>query len=503
MPNSHILPHRQHLRLSELRSWLETSASQNTAEDLERIRQSLREIEDMDLPVALRTEMLGRLYARCFLVSESLRPSLVATPLPIPRKLRPTIRAIQDTLRNLAEALIDLSKVIGSLDDDTALHPGSHTELVLWQVLHVLSRHLFIGSLTASPPAAGIWRLLHETYTAARLRSLTNQTPEGTSRSLQDVYYAAVLLGCTQPTSFTSAEVDFLEAYIERFSNQIDSNRSPPGATPLMFWIDPARDAPATPCTRKPPPPETPVRFFSCSQLVALLSEQLASLEAGASPEELCLPAFAATPAGKGVLRRLINFWGNPGKRRFPRRRQNYRGELCIGFNNLCRLYRTPPQNVETSDWIITNESPDGYSVMHASGRIGAIAVGDVASLKTETGDNWQVCIIRWAVSENPEHLELGLQVLSAQAFTADIAFQRGDDRKTSQPALVLPATPALRPEDALVVPSGLLASHLKNIVLVEEKNNIEVREINTGQCDEQNGRIEIFEILTEPNEEQ
>lgn len=491
-----------HSRQSELRSWGDTPTPPSAAKDIELIRLALHELGSTESPAGSRARTLDSLYTRCCSVSEELRPLLTTAPLPLPRRLRPTIRAMQDTLSDLADKLIDLSKIADTHEENKAHHTRYAVELVLWRVLDTLSRHLFIGSLTASPPISGIWRRLHETYTNARLRSCTNHTPEGTTRSLQDVYYAAVLLGCAQPASFTGAEIDFLEAYTERFSSQIDSNRNPPGSNPLMFWIDPARDTVATPCTRKPPPPETPVRFFSCSRLAALLAEQLASLNEGVSPEDLNLPAFAATPAGKGVLKRLIGFWGSPGKRRFPRRRQNYRGELCIGFDNLCRLYRTPSQPVDTSDWIITNESPDGYSVMHAAGKIRAITVGDVVSLKTETGDTWQACIIRWAISENQEHIELGLQVLSAQAFTADIAFLRGDDRRTGQPALVLPATPALRPEESLVVPSGLLSSHFKNIVLIEEKNNIEVREINIGQCDEQNGRVEIFEIATQAGEE-
>ena len=61
---------------------------------------------------------------------------------------------------------------------------------------------------------------------------------------------------------------------------------------------------------------------------------------------------------------------------------------------------------------------------------------------------------------------------------------------------------PVLRPAEGLVVPAGLLSSNARNLVLVTEKDNIEVREINTLHHDEQNGQIEIFVIESERTED-
>lgn len=449
-------------------------------------------------PLPQRARILDRLYMRGMAAIERLIPDLVETPVPIPGKSRQAIRAMQDVLYALAEHLLDLH------DRDTLGQKGSGIapDLTLWRVLRALSRHLLIGSLTASPPGTDIWRKLHQTYDLARQQGITRNTPDGAARPLQDEYYAAVLLGCAQPASFTALEILFLDTYLERFSSQIDSNRDKPDRNPVMFWIDPARDAPATPCSRKPPPQETPVRYFSCGRLATLLANQLEALDAGTDAKQLALPDFAATPAGRGVLRRLSVHWGDPGKRRFPRRRQNYRAQLCAGLNNIFQLFQKKPIPAEASNWMIVNESPDGYSIMHVSGKTGPITVGDVVALKTETGDNWQLCIIRWVLSENQEHLELGLQILSARAVAAHLALPSGTDGNVCRPVLVLPATPALRPEESLVVPSGMLADHSKNLVLIIEKDNIEVREINAGQRGEQNGLIEIYAIETERQED-
>lgn len=481
--------------LSSLYAWLDSPNVSSPAESILALRDHLHVLERTAMPLLQWAEVLDRLYVRGISSIEQAIPDLVETPVPVPGKTRQAIRTMQEVLYTMAEQALALH------DKSDNPHQSSlriAPDLVLWRALHALSRHLLIGSLTASPPGTGVWRKLHQTYDLARHQGITRNTPEGTTRSLQDEYYAAVLLGCAQPASFTAREIVFLDAYLERFSSQIDSNRDKPDRNPVMFWIDPARDAPATPCSRKPPPQETPVRYFSCGRLTDLLDKQLEALDSGTDAKQLALPDFAATPAGRGVLRRLSVHWGDPGKRRFPRRRQNYRAQLCAGLKSIFQLFQKEPVPVEASSWMIVNESPDGYAIMHVSGKTGLITVGDVVALKTETGNNWQLCIIRWIQSENQEHLELGLQILSVRAVAAHLALPPGTDGNVCRPVLVLPATPVIRPEESLVVPSGMLAGHSKNLVLIIEKDNIEVREINTGQRGEQNGQIEIYEIETE-----
>ncbi len=460
-------PARETLQAS-LYAWLDAPDLSNPEESLLALRDFLYHLRIGDTRPPQHAWILNRIYSLCILCIEKIIPDLVETPVPVPGKVRKTIRTMQEVLYVLAEQLLELhDKNDSQGQTDSAIAP----DLALWRVLHSLSRHLLIGSLTASPPGTGIWRKLHQTYDLARQEGITRKTPAGTTRPLQDEYYAAVLLGCAQPASFTAREILFLDTYLERFSSQIDSNRDKPNHNPEMFWIDPALDAPATPCSRKPPPQETPVRYFSCGRLADLLANQLEALDSGTEAKQLALPDFAATPAGRGVLRRLNSHWGDPGKRRFPRRRQNYRAQLCAGLKNIFQLFQKEPVPAQASNWMIINESPDGYAVMHVSGKTRQITVGDVVALKTETGNNWQLCIIRWVLSENQEHLELGLQILSARAVAAHLALPPGTDGNACRPVLVLPATPTLRSEESLVVPSGMLAEHSKSLVLIIEKN--------------------------------
>lgn len=478
--------------LSKLFARLETPDSSDSVQAIDTLRDNLQLLDRSHPTLEQQEHVLDKLYARGATTLEKLIPALVGIPVPAPRKSRQLIRTIQDVLGALSEQLMGLYERC-----DRTRWPLTHStpDVVLWRILRILSRHLLIGNLTASQPGNGVWRTLHKTYDLARLHTVTRNVPKEAPRSLQDEYYAAVLLGCAQPASFTAREILFLDAYLERYSSQIDSNRDKTGQNPEMFWIDPARDAPATPCSRKPPPQDTSVRFFSCGRLADQLANQIAALDAGRSPLQLGLPDFAATPAGRGVMQRLCSRWGDPAKRRFPRRRQNYRAHLCVGLMNVFQLFQTSSTPLEVSNWMVVNESPDGYAIMHIDGKTGNLSAGNIVAIRNERAQNWQVCIIRWACSGNNEHIELGIQILATRAIPAQLAKTSPPAGGTILPALILPELPGIQPSPMLITPSNALPANPKDLVLLLEQHNVEIREVESAHIHEQNALIDIFKI--------
>ena len=474
--------------MQSLLNWLDSPLPARPADELAQLHRQLGAWRASPLGVEQRAMMLERIYARGMSTVSSILVALsgAALPIPIPRRTRQLIRSLQLLLSTLADDLH------ATFDAQPASLPP---ELALWQILHALAQHLLLSSLVAAPAAVGIWRQLHQTYASARRLELTDAEPPGVRATLQDVYYSAVLLGCAQPASFTSNEIDFIAAYLARFADGVDPE---PSAAPSQaaFWIDPTRDAAAYACARNTPPPDTAVCYFGCARLAERLRQQLAELDAGASATAIGLPDFAETPAGRGVLRRLINYWGDPGKRRFPRRRQNYRALLCCGLANLWQLFQHGEESLaETSHWMIINESPDGYAFMHVSGKTGELSIGDVAAIRTESGKAWQICVVRWALSENQEHLELGLQILATCAVPALLAQPGERHDQALLPALILPEIRALRASEMLLVPSATLVRLPSSLILVVEQHNIAVREVRATCLNEQNSRIAIFSI--------
>lgn len=480
-------------------AWLAAPPSAHASDELAALRTHLAALRDDVGDASERARALDLLYVRCMATTEKLVPALRAVELPVPRKTRQMVRGMQGALLSLATLLQNEE----SSHDTTP--PGAsheHPKQRLWRCLNALSRHLLISYRVAAPSGVGVWRQLHTAYATARRLRLVNKTPSGEPCTLQHVYYAAVLIGCAQPSAFTPREIDFIAAYLERFADEVEPlatgsvcNGDDPGG---LFWIDPERDAPGFAWARKPPAPETPVLSFSCDRLAALLQRQLAALDAGQTPQQIGLPAFAASAAGRGVLRRLAGYWGKPMKRRFQRRRQNYRAVLCSGLDKLWQLLRDGQVTVETSNWMITNESPDGFALMHVAGKTGKLAVGDLAAIRTEAGKDWQICIARWALSENPEHFELGLQVLSPRALPAQLAVFTDEGASRQLAALLLPELPPLRETETLIVPSDQIPAHPKKLVLVLEQENIVVRELRICRLEEQTASIESYTVQSD-----
>ena len=485
--------------MQDILTWLNTPPLTNLADELSSLHANLSSFREKTATTEERTSALTLFFSRTMSAADALTPKLSSTSLPIPRKARQLVRTLQNLLHALATDFLNLqSQFQAEPSDDSQLL----RTLALQNSLTALGQHLAISDLVASPSGAGIWLQLHQTYEKARQLDLENATSNSNSRSPQQIYYAAVLLGCAQPASFTSREVAFVAANLDLFASQVELIDATTTEAPEAFWIDPARDAPATACARKPAPPGTLAYYFSCAKIAGTLRKQLSAIESDLPTPLIKAPEFARTNAGRGVLRRLIANWGEPGKRRFSRRRQNDRADLCVGLDSLWRLFQDETTaNIETSSWMITNQSPDGYAVMHLSGKADNATVGDLCAVHTDTEEKWKVCIIRWALSENQEHLELGLQILATDAVPAFLAQPNlGENPTGSHPSvLILPGTPPLRSSEMLVAPSGALESHSRNLILIIEKENIGIREVKSTYLDEQNSQIEVFAI--EPNE--
>jgi hypothetical protein len=474
--------------------WLKLPLAPQPVDELPSLRSHLIALHDVEGSAEQRALALHGLYRRSSTVIDSLLPALsIDLVLPVPRKERRIVRSVLDLLQMLADDTLALSER-GTPPKNA--DPCRAPDLALWRSLDALARQLMISHLIASPPRTGAWQQLHQTYATAQRLQLHTARPQGAARSLQEVYHAAVLLGCAQPASLTPREVLFLASYFERFCRHVEAVPNGSLRAPGVFWIDPARDLPAVASLRKPAQAEGQGSGFSSAAICLLLKAQIDQLDHGAAPQELNLPEFAGTAAGRGVLQRLATRWGDAGRRRFHRRRQNHRTLLAAGIDGLWQLSRKGEGvNVDLSTWMITNESPDGYAVMHVSGKPGALTVGDVVTVRTAVDPNWQICLVRWAISENPEHLELGLQVLAPKAVPATLALPSGDGGTDLQRVLILPEIPKLRSRQSLIVAAGVVPRDSRKLLLVIEGQNLIVREVNRTCVDEETGSVEILSI--------
>lgn len=492
-------PLKPEANVKSILEWLALAHGRTGAEDAGQLRHQLLLLRDAPVPTAQRVKLLDLLYAHIERAVNAELPQLHEVSLPIPRKLRQRVKALLEVLETLTQ---DYFNTLATLFDPAGEDTPRSPHVSLRRAMHAIAWQIRISHLIAAPTAIGRWQQLHTAFSTARRLGLEELPGARGGPSIRRIYTNVLLSAIAQPASFSSAELEFINDYIERLPQELELGVLPPSDSNAIFWTDLDKDFPAHALIRRVPAADSNVLYFSCDTIAREASRQHTELIKGTSASALGLPALADTHAGQGVLLRLTTLWGNPQKRRFPRRRQSYRANLCLGLENLWQLIKTPEANIETSEWMVTNESPDGYALMHMSGQTESLRIGDIVALqaqgeRSESPPAWHVCVIRWAISENPEHVELGLQLIASRAIAARIV-QPYELSAAPIEALILPEAPPLRPIESLVVASGVLKPNNGRIIILVEAENFSVREVHTTHLDEHTSSIEVFSVSTD-----
>lgn len=483
--------------IKNLLEWLALAHGRVGAEDADQLYRQLLLLREAPVPSAQRIKLLDLLYGHAERIVNAELPRLHQVSLPVSRKLRQRVKLMLELLAILTQ---DYFNTLAVLFDPDGANTLRAPHISLRRAMHAIAWQIRIYHLVAAPTGIGLWQQLHAALRNARRLGLDNVSGPRGEAGIQRIYTNILLAAIAQPASFSSAELEFINDYIEFNPLSLELLDTPPPGSKAIFWIDLGKDFPAHALIRRAPTADSQILYFSPDAMAQGAIQHRTELAKGIPASALGLPPFADTHAGQGVLQRLAALWGHPVKRKFPRRRQSYRANLCLGLDKLWQLVKTPDANVITSEWMVTNESPDGYALMHMSGNTEDLRIGDIVALqslgeRTETPADWHVCIIRWAISENPEHVELGLQLLAPKAIAAEIT-QPFDLASGNIAALILPQTPPLRLAESLVVPIGTLKENTGRIVVMVEKGNLEIREVRATSLDEQTSIIEVFSVL-------
>jgi hypothetical protein len=480
--------------------WLVLAHGRGGTPDADQLHRQLIRLRDTPIPTSQRLKLLELLFAHVDRLAHALFPDLHEISLPVSRRLRQRVRSTQDVLEAIAQEYFN---TLAELFDPLSRTPASPPLDSLRRVMQCISWHIEISHLVAAPTGIGQWQQLHAAYRSARkLGLVTTRLHEG-EKNLQSIYLCVLLTAIAQPASFSSRELEFISELASQYVDLVTPQEAPPDKTDGVFWIDLEKDFPAHALIRRIPSADSEVLYFACNRLAERVELDLLALKNGQTAAALGLPAFAEGTAGRGVLQRLQRLWGEPARRRFPRRRQSYRARLCSGLEDLWHLIRNPEESrTKISEWMVTNESPDGYAMMHMSGQTDHLRVGDIVAIQAiaeQSGKQsaWHICLIRWALSENPEHIELGLQLLASRAIAAHVIKPK-ELEAGSITALILPESLPLRASQALIVPSGMVDESTRKLVVVLDQENLAIREIKPTGLDERTTRIEIFSFAAD-----
>ncbi|MCL2524130.1 MAG: hypothetical protein FWF20_03330 [Betaproteobacteria bacterium] len=476
--------------------WLIAARDRSDSDNIEQVHYQLLKLHDTPLPAFHRSRLLGMLHEHVEHSVKAELPAFQKISLPVARRLRQRIRRVNELLETLTQDYFNALTELFDLQAGTARYPLDDS---LRRALQGIAWRIRIDHLVAAPNGIGLWQQLHDGFrTACRIGLETFPKPYGAS-TIQRIYSDTLLVAIAQPASFSASELEFIHDYIEASPFCIEPSEAPPDGAEAVFWIDPEQDFPAHALIRRLPANDAQPLYFACDAIAGEIVRQLDELGSGGSAAALKLPVFAETRNGRGVLRRLAKLWGKPVRRRFSRRRQSSRAHLFFGLDNLWRLMRQIGDQAPVSEWMITNESPDGYALMHVSDDTSALCVGGVVAMRMidaqdDSEQPWSIGIIRWVISENPEHLELGLQVIARHAVAVELA-RPYELEAGSVAALLLPEAPPLQAFESLLVASGTIRNDDATMLLLVERDNLVVREIRTGEPTEQTSSIELISV--------
>ena len=490
-------------RVEQILDWLAGPQAADPLEDLGPLRAHLISLSDAQISGNQFHRILDLFYTRAQKITSELKPQLRDASLPLIRPLRQIAQGLSEIHHSIAAGY---QRVLADVEQRRVRNQRRNPSRMAGRAMKALAEQLEIAALVAGPLPPDFWRSAHELYREAHLNREDDAATAASGPDPEQLYREILALATVQPESLSASEVSLAVAYVSSFASAAEIRETLPAEPdPSLFWIDPHRDSPPLAASRRTPPASGKgLLYFSCARLAALAAEQIVALERGTSPEELQLPPEAGDTAYHGLLRRLQQRWTEPAKRQFPRRRNNYRVQVCIGLEALWNLLdhsigveESTGDNALT-DWMVLNESPAGYALMHVAGEVQALRNGSAIALRTSESRGWQICIVRWMSSDNPEHIELGVQVVAPGAQPIKIAF-RNTKQQSRQPlpALLLEPLPALRQNAAILAPTGSCRS--RRFVMVSGAEKTYISQGRMVSLDLQTACVELFQFESDP----
>ena len=302
-------------------------------------------------------------------------------------------------------------------------------------------------------------------------------------------------LSAIRVEGFAPWEIALIAKAAERFAAPVGIRSTAPENPHACYWMTQTGHQWPTSFRRQPPVDRSDLLYFDCSALAASVADVAESLGSGTPAPQLGLPATANRPPSIEALRRAVAHWKSPRDRSVGRQKQIHGVQLCCRLGELWRsLSSKDGSDIEVSQWMTLNTGAQGCAVMHLRGNVTGLVAGGALGIRSGEETTWSVCLIRWARSENPAHIELGLEVLTTSASAVRVAPAGGG------PASVL----LLRANDESGTGEALLAARDQipagDFVLIEENDGrVKLTACKAGALRHQSSSTEVRDFQRLP----
>ncbi len=509
------------IRPRRVKAWLEALPLANIVEASRSVSDALISLNRTPLDSDTRLKLL-ELYTTAInnLVPE-LQHKYTMVALPLPEKSRQAANLARRLFVELAYGykIILLERLEKKR---ISLGGRQHLSLLIQRAMAALSKALCAFYKTYSPTPPSMWSEIHQLMQLALLRKLHDEPLDGGRNSVSATYKQTLLLALANPYKLMQGEVDKVTEYLVEHGNLA---KLYPMQTTLgtlgVFLINLDGDAP--PKSLEQQDSKTKTRnhiLLGTDALVSTLNEQIAKLESGRTQKVLNLPDHAKQASYINLMRRLLKDWTFMPKRKFKRMANNNVIEICVGLRATCHFISSRPEAVEqntldfssdagsvspaagkseqvkfaTSQWAVTNESAGGMGLKCISGITQPIRIGEIIGLRSEGSQNWNIGVVRRVFSDNPENLELGVQMLAPAATPVIIKPVVAGPKETFQAALLLPEIRPLQQPATIVAAPATFRSKLEYLLY----RNSTVSHVRALRLIEQTASFDQFQFSIE-----
>ena len=448
------------LEAEAIPAWLAKLPNNDPFESARILVEELQRLNGTRMRATWRQDATELFLAQANLILPALDGKLARATLPFSTHSRSAAGLAEDLLAQLAYSykllLVEQGRrLFGFASSGRAMLP-------VVRAMQLLARRLAVGYRMYATNPKGVWSELHQLHHFAARRGLAAKALPRETETPASIYRNALLVAFADPLKLMAGDLDRLQSFLESFGDLATlspAGQQKPGQG--LFLVKPQRDLPGYALAKRHHPmPQSQDLVLNTLPLAEKLLDQLARLAADEDAAALGLPAAAADPAFRDLMGRLVKHWGAVPNRRFTRLRTHARVEISVGLRGIWDFLELHGKPAPVSgEWLVTNESPRGFALLYLSGPIEPIQVGEVVGIRTRDTQTCHICVVRWVLSDKPEHLELGLEEIAPAARPVSIRKTRDAADKPAEPVLLLPEVPSLNQAPALLASLAALDS--------------------------------------------
>lgn len=457
------------------------------------------------------------------LVQGEMAKRYAARSLPPDSVENATLKRVVSLWRKLAESYAEITRrdaTSGTLDDQRALLAQRRVHYKGLALLEYFRAHRAVPT--------GMWAELHESFSMAeaqgvadiRVADALNQTWR--AQSATEAFIAFLLVDLSNPFGRGEREFNWICRWSQRFApycGLLGAKDTDPAVKPTSYGIDLAADHGLRPIGVLNAASKT-LRRFDGSRLAGQIQAVMGQLKQGVTPASLGLGSDCATDASAKLLLSLYRPWGLASVgRRFPRRGGRGHVELtgdwlAVGFHVQGKLFEQPGgepvtrslrsditlltfgeradgRNLDDVElqrrreadklgficgrWDIRDQSVGGFrlSQLHSPERL---EHHQLVGLRPADGGHFLLGQISWLMFHDDGTLEAGVNMLNGipRVVAARQVGIQGTVRGAYQQAFALPATPALKRPESLVLPGGWFQP--QRIIEIHDGKIVQVR---------------------------